>query len=76
VISSSGSEVIVYGWEFNFTDVLLVRPGAQMFTNHSLYIPGVTQDDLGVYRCLTWLSGHPEDAIGSENVTVVLACEL
>ena len=69
-----------YQWHFDGKPIYQSLQRASVFVNHSLYVPRVTQDDLGEYSCVVQVtlpcSNQPSSAVESPKITVVQACKL
>ena len=66
---------ITYQWEFQNESIHSNIPHAFIFTNSSLFISRITQNELGTYTCVAQVSGDLTSAERSEDATIVKACE-
>ena len=81
ILHCSASDVpvgrdLVYEWQFEGESINTSIPRASQFTNHSLFVPRVTHDELGNYRCVVAMKETPEVNLTSQNATVLQACKL
>ena len=65
--------MLYYSWEFQHKNVAISLPKARMFGNHSIFVPRLTDDDLGVYQCV--IQNLDQSVTVSRIATVVLACK-
>ena len=73
VAHASDWDVLEYTWRFQDVDVATSLPRALMSGNHSIFVPRLTQSDLGAYQCL--VTNPDQSVVMSRTAMVVQACK-
>ena len=69
--------ILDHQWYFNGTIVEISVAKALVFQNSSLYVPRVTEEDLGEYQCEVWEAGRRDTpgSLWSDIALVIEACK-
>ena len=73
--SSPPSGQFHYQWLFNGSDIGTSLPKGLLFQNHSLFVPRVSEADLGSYQCIAWPTNSSGTTYRSDPIHIIETCK-